>query len=125
MPREQELIAETGNRVNIFDFGGPLSFGAAANLGHHVRTHAHDDAFILILDFSRVPFLDVSSARAIADIAADARRAGRHVYVAGMRDDMRQVLSALEADQDFDHDKVFPDRIAALDAALMHIRAAT
>lgn len=122
LPREQELVAEAGNRVNIFDFGGPLSFGAAANLGHHVRTHAHDDAFILILDFSRVPFLDVSSARAIADIAADARRAGRHIYVAGMREDMQRTLAGLEADRDFDADKVFPDRVQALEAALVHIR---
>jgi SulP family sulfate permease len=122
LPREQELIEEAGNRVNVFDFGGPLSFGAAANLGHEVRTHAHHEASVLILDFSRVPFLDVSSARAIADIAADAKRAGRQVYVAAMREELRKVLSGLEADRDLDPERVYPDRVVALEAALEQIR---
>ena len=122
LPREQALIEEAGNRVNVFDFGGPLSFGAAANLGHEVRTHAHDDAFVLILDFSRVPFLDVSSARAIADIVADAKRAGRQVYVAAMREELRKVLSGLEADRDLDPERIYPDRVVALEAALEQIR---
>lgn len=118
LPNERELIEQTGGKVNVFDFGGPLSFGAAANLGHHVRQHAYEDAKILILDFSRVPFMDVSSARAIADIAADAKTAGRDIYVASLNDEVMGVLSGLGADADFDDDKIFPDRIEALKRAV-------
>src|SRR5690606_13217156 len=32
---EAELLQRAGGRVHVFDFGGPLSFGAAADLGHH------------------------------------------------------------------------------------------
>lgn len=114
LPNERELIEQAGGKVNVFDFGGPLSFGAAANLGHHVRRAAYENAKILILDFSRVPFMDVSSARAIADIAADGKAAGRDIYVASINEEVMGVLSALGADEDFDDDNIFPDRIAAL-----------
>ncbi|MDA3933146.1 MAG: SulP family inorganic anion transporter [Gammaproteobacteria bacterium] len=120
---ELELIQQAGGRINVFDFGGPLSFGAAANMGHQIRTHAHDDAYILILDFSRVPFLDVSSARAIADISHDAYQAGRHVYVAAMHEDLKKVLRSLQADKYFDQDKVFPTRLEALQAAVAHVQS--
>src|SRR5690606_2734326 len=33
---EEELLSRANGRVSVFDFGGPLSFGAAADLGHHV-----------------------------------------------------------------------------------------
>jgi len=122
LPNELELIEQAKGRVNVFDFGGPLSFGAAANMGHMIRTHAHDDAYILILDFSRVPFLDVSSARAIADISQDAHSAGRHVYVAAMNEELKKVLRSLEADRYFDEGMVFPSRQEALEAAVEHVR---
>lgn len=122
LPNELELIEQAKGRVNVFDFGGPLSFGAAANMGHMIRTHAHDDAYILILDFSRVPFLDVSSARAIADISQDAHAAGRHVYVAAMNEELKKVLRSLQADKYFDKGMVFPTRQEALEAAVEHVR---
>ncbi len=122
VPNELELIEQAHGRVNVFDFGGPLSFGAAADMGHQIRTHAHDDAYILILDFSRVPFLDVSSARAIADISQDAHNAGRHIYVAGMCEEVKKVLRSLQADKYFDKSMVFPTRKEALQAAVEHVR---
>lgn len=122
LPNELGLIEQAKGRVNVFDFGGPLSFGAAANMGHQIRTHAHDDAYILILDFSRVPFLDVSSARAIADISQDAHAAGRHVYVAAMDEELKKVLRSLQADKYFESGMVFPTRLEALQAAVEHVR---
>ena len=38
-PREQEILAQLGNAVSVFEFRGPLSFGAVADLGHHARAH--------------------------------------------------------------------------------------
>ena len=51
-----------------------------------------------------------------------AKRAGRHVYVAAMREELRKVLSGLEADRDLDPERVYPDRVVALEAALEQIR---
>lgn len=123
LPNEKELIEAADGRVNVFDFGGPLSFGAAASLGHHVRRHVQSKAHSLVLDFSRVPFLDVSSSRAIADIALDARSSGRTIYVAAMNDKVRATLAALEADINLDEDNLYPDRIAALEAIVARIRS--
>ena len=36
-PEEDKLMERAKGRVSLFDFGGPLSFGAAADVGHHVR----------------------------------------------------------------------------------------
>ncbi|MGD8326411.1 MAG: SulP family inorganic anion transporter, partial [Sphingomonadales bacterium] len=74
-PEERALLAKAGDRVTLFDFGGPLSFGAAADLGHHVRERSNGKAKILILDFSRVPFLDLSAAKAVETIVEDAAAA--------------------------------------------------
>src|SRR5690606_3357939 len=91
---EADLLERAGGRVQVFDFGGPLSFAAAADVGHHVRERSRKhDTEVLILDFSRVPFMDVSAARAVETIACDARHMGRTVYCTGLRDEVRQVLS--------------------------------
>ncbi len=37
---EEALFARANNRITMFDFGGPLSFGAAADLGHQVRENS-------------------------------------------------------------------------------------
>ena len=102
----------------MFDFGGPLSFGAAAELGHRVREKAQragSDA--IVLDFSTVPFMDVSAARAVETIASDAIAAGKKVYVTGMREEVAQVLEGLEADHHLPPHVRFERRADALRAA--------
>merc|ERR1711916_182069 len=59
---EQVLLDRLGTQVTLFEFGGPLSFGAAADVGHHMRERYRDATRSVILDFNRVPFMDVSAA---------------------------------------------------------------
>ncbi|MGE0181595.1 MAG: SulP family inorganic anion transporter [Parvularculaceae bacterium] len=120
---ERAILDHANGAVALFDFaGGPLSFGAAADLGHHIREKAKDGMASIVLDFSRVPTIDLSAARAIDTIALDARQAGRRVLVTGMNGKVAASLEALGADAHLpppgDH---FPSRIAALrDAAGVH-----
>jgi SulP family sulfate permease len=123
MPRvtseeERALLKQAGGRVTLFDFGGPLSFGAAADLGHQVRRNVGDKKGSIILDFTRVPFIDVSAARAVETITSDAKEAGRGVYVTGMSDAVRKVLSGLQADHSIPGDTKYEHRIDALKAAV-------
>jgi SulP family sulfate permease len=119
---EAALLASAGGRVHVFDFGGPLSFGAAADLGHHVRERSRKGGTeVLILDFSRVPCLDGSAARAVETIACDARHMGRAVYCTGIRDEVGIVLAGLDADHCIDADRRFEKRIDALRAAVAQI----
>ncbi|HOP21049.1 MAG TPA: sodium-independent anion transporter, partial [Amphiplicatus sp.] len=115
-PEEQALLDSLKGKVTIFDFGGPLSFGAAADLGHHVRERVKKNSEALILDFSRVPFIDLSAARAVETIANDAADAGRAVYITGMNDAVRAILSGLEADHRLPSDVHFDTRLEALRA---------
>jgi sulfate permease, SulP family len=115
---EKTLLESAKGRVTLFDFGGPLSFGAAADLGHHVRERVKEKAYAIILDFSRVPFIDVSAARAVETIACDASQSGKTVYITGMSKKVRDVLSALGADHCFPEDTHYEHRIEALRIAV-------
>jgi len=115
---EITLLKECGDRLTYFDFGGPLSFGAAADLGHHVReriSQKHHTS--LVLDFGRVPFMDVSAVRAVETIAQDAAHAGKHLYVCGINDDVAANLEGLGASEHLPEGIRFTRRLDALTAA--------
>lgn len=120
---ERELLDAAKGGITMFDFGGPLSFGAAADLGHHVREKVRDRVSAIILDFSRVPFIDVSAARAVETIACDAKQAGKTVYVTGMGDKVSEMLAGLGADHCFPEGTRYDHRIDALRAAAAIIEA--
>ena len=115
---ESALLAECGDRLTYFDLGGPLSFGAAADLGHHVRERISPQRHTsLVLDFSRVPFMDVSAARAVETIAQDASHAGKHLYVCGINDAVAASLEGLGVNEHLTPEARFANRLEALTAA--------
>jgi sulfate permease, SulP family len=118
---ETQILSRSGGRVMMFDFGGPLSFGAAADLGHHVRSKASDKVEIIILDFSRVPFIDVSAVRAVETIVEDAADSGKQVYVTGMNESVGRVLEQFATGLPGSEEKQFSTRLDALKAALTRL----
>jgi sulfate permease, SulP family len=116
--REAAILDECGNQLTYFDFGGPLSFGAAADLGHQVRERISPKHHTsLVLDFGRVPFMDVSALRAIETVALDALHAGKHLYICEVNDRVAQNLEGLGLTEILPTDKQFPTRLEALTAA--------
>jgi SulP family sulfate permease len=115
-PEEQALLDRLGKQVTVFEFGGPLSFGAAADVGHHVRERYQGGTHSIILDFNRVPFIDVSAARAVETIACDANKAGKTVYVSGMAPSIVATLASLNADCCLPGDAHYATRLEALEA---------
>ncbi|MBB4212643.1 SulP family sulfate permease [Rhodothalassium salexigens DSM 2132] len=113
-PEERALLDEAGGRVVMFDFGGPLSFGAAADMGHQVRERTDNGTAYLVLDFSRLPTIDLSATRAVEDIIQDGRRSGKRVLITGMNDEVRATLSNLKADRDLGPGAHYPSRVEAL-----------
>lgn len=95
-------IAETG------------TFSAAADLGHHVRQGVPEGSGAIILDFSRLPFVDVSAARAIETIAVDAKSSGKRVYTSGISPEVMAKLKGLRIDEQLDPNYAFEDRLTAL-----------
>ncbi len=111
---EVALINELKSRITIFEFGGPLSFGAAADVGHHVREHYHDNMHGIVLDFQRVPFMDVSAALAVETIALDAHHSGKQLFITGMSEEVAGTMRSLGADEAIADDLRFTDRLSAL-----------
>ena len=115
---ETALVEECGSRLTYFNFGGPLSFGAAADLGHQVRERlspSHHTS--LVLDFGRVPFMDVSAARAVETIALDAIHAGKHLYLCGINKAVAANLEGLGVNEHLSDEHRYPTRLEALQAA--------
>ena len=96
-PEEDALLAKANGAVSIFSFAGPLSFGAAADLGHHVREKVKPGSQVLILDFSQVPTVDVSAAMAVETVTGDAEAAGRRLIVCGANAKVNEVLEGINA----------------------------
>lgn len=111
---EAALINELKSTITIFEFGGPLSFGAAADVGHHVRERYHDNMHGIVLDFQRVPFMDVSAARAVETIAVDAHHSGKQLFITGMSAAVADTLRGLGADEAIADDLRFNSRLDAL-----------
>jgi len=118
---EDALLKRAGNKVTIFHFYGPLSFGAAADLGHKVRERVKDHTAALVLDFSRLAFIDVSAGRAVETIIADAHRDHKTVYVAGINDEVRKILDGLGYDDSIPNNARFESRVDAIKAAVHEV----
>lgn len=121
-PEELAMLREADGRVTVFDFGGPLSFGAAADLGHQVRDKWADGQAALVLDFSRAPHIDLSAIKAIETIAEDAEIAGKQLLISGASGDIDDLLHGLDVGQKIPKAHWFADRMAALNYALDHLR---
>ena len=118
---ERAILARSNGAVTLFDFGGPLSFGASANLGHVVRERSTGAVQVLILDFTRVPFLDLSAAKAVETIVSDADSSGKLVYFAGVTEEVNDVLHGLDVAQLITDDHWFENRADALEEALIEV----
>ncbi len=117
---EKAILEEHHDNIALFEFSGPLSFGAAADLGHKVREHCEQGSRILILDFGNVPFLDVSATLAVETIAEDAESSGRLLYLSGMNSRVQSVLEGMN--QGIPGNAVFDNRMQALRAAEQQLR---
>ena len=119
---EKALLASVRSKVTLFDFTGPLSFGAAADLGHQVREKVREHTHAIVLDFTRLTFIDVSAARAVETIACDASEAGKTVYVAGLNEEVSRMLDGLGADHCIPANTRFEKRLDAIKAAVAEVK---
>jgi len=114
---EAAVLKAADGKVMLYDFGGPLSFGAAADLGHHIRQRVKAGVNSIVLDFTRMTFIDVSAARAVETIAMDAADDGKSVYTVGMNETVKAKLKGLDIYKGLDESKAYNSRLDALKAA--------
>ncbi len=120
---ERKIMEDADGKIVVFDFGGPLSFGAAADLSHQIREHSHEFSEVLILNFSSVPFIDVSAARAVETVGCDARKADIRVLLCGMNDKVAKILHGLDATCCIKEEQYMNSRTDAIVAAKDYIAA--
>lgn len=116
--QELELLKKAKGKVTVFDFAAPLSFGAAADFGHHVREKWKTGQQALILDFSNIDDIDLSAIMAVQTIAEDATTAGKQVLISGASVKISELLHGFDIGQKIPDEYWFNDRIAAIEYAV-------
>jgi SulP family sulfate permease len=123
-PEEKALLEDANGKMFLFDFGGPLSFGAAADgatmFASACKWRSQKRGYRS--DFTSAPFIDVSAARAVETACCRAKAAGRRVFMSGINDEVRQMLSGLNADHCLPKRTYFPTRVEALAAAVEYVK---
>jgi sulfate permease, SulP family len=90
---EQKILSEYGDRIVLYHFDGPVSFGAAKGISKRlVLDETHN---ILVLDLTDVPTVDTTGAFALDDVIVNARDLGASVVLAGANPAVLDVLNRL------------------------------
>lgn len=119
-PAEDAALADVADRVLLYHFSGPVSFGAAKGLARRVVTGVNHKA--LILDMTDVTYIDTSAAMAMAEIIVTSTSKGLRVYVVGLRAPIEKVLVRLGVLDNLSADQRHATRLAAIEAATRALR---
>ena len=112
---EQTLLEQAKGRILVFALGGPLIFGVAKAIS---RQHAVlPDHEVLIMDFTEVPTLGVSSSLALEKMILEDLEERIPVFVVGAEGEVMQRLQTLGLIDTLPADHVVSTRQAALEAA--------
>jgi SulP family sulfate permease len=114
--RDEQMLLERGNGcILVFALGGPMIFGLAKAIS---RQHAVlSDHQVLIVDFTDVPVLGVSSSLAIENIILEDLSKGLPVYIVGAEGDVKKRLDKLGLLDAVDQEHVVDTRQEALERA--------
>lgn len=112
---EQTLMERAKGKILVFSLGGPLIFGLAKAISRKYAVLA--DHEVLILDFTDVPMLGVSSSLALEQLVIEDVAADRPVFIAGATGDVKQRLEVLGVTRRLPAGHVLATRQDALEAA--------
>jgi SulP family sulfate permease len=109
---ESELLQQAQGKVLVLTLHGALVFGMAKVIS---RRHAVlDEHQALIIDFTEVPVLGVSSSLALEQVILDDIKAKRCVYVVGASPQVQERLTNLGVMKKLSNKNIIPTREEAL-----------
>lgn len=112
---EQLLLQRSQGDILVFALGGPLMFGVAKAIARqHAVLNEHQ---VLIVDFSEVPTVGVSSSLALEKLVLEDLAAGRPVFLVGLCAAVHARLSRLGLLQKLPAEQVVATRQEALEKA--------
>ena len=110
---ERTLLDNAGGRIVVIRFDGPLSFGAAADIGHEARERMHGETGAIVVDCGRLSFVDMSAILAIEAILDEASNSRTSVFICRMNEEVQTALTRADVPEHFS----FDDRQSAIEAA--------
>ncbi len=112
---EQSLLQRANGRILLLSLNGPLIFGMAKAIARQHAVLAEHE--VLIMDFTAVPLLGVSSSLALERLVLEDLARGRTVLVAGADGEVLARLERLGVIGALPSDDVLPTKQAALERA--------
>ncbi len=109
---EHELLQQAQGRVLIFTLHGALIFGLAKVISR--RYAVLDGHEVLIVDFTEVPVLGVSSSLALEDMILTDIQHGRPVFIVGASEQVKERLASLGLKDKIPAEHVVAEREEAL-----------
>ncbi|HSS64302.1 MAG TPA: SulP family inorganic anion transporter [Gammaproteobacteria bacterium] len=120
---ELEAFERAEGKVLYVHLGGPLSFGAANEVGRRLGLAAGFD--VLVLDLSATPFMDSSASLAIEGVIRHAASRHQPVLLVGMVPAVERVLAQLEVLRLVPDERRFESRLEAFRQAARQVRPGT
>ena len=114
-PDERTLLDGLDEHVLLVTFAGPMSFGAANEIGRKFESFV--DVDVLVLDFSGTPFVDSSATLSILGVVQRAIEKNQRVIVCGASPAVRDTFRRLGVLRRLDADAVLDRRRDALSRA--------
>ena len=90
---EQTLLEQANSKILVFALGGPLLFGVAKAISRKYAVLSSHE--VLIVDFTKVPILGVSSSLAVENIILEDLQQQRPVFIVGAVGDVAERLTKL------------------------------
>lgn len=115
-PPEAQCLQDGRGRVLLMHLGGPMSFGAASELGRKLGGAGAYE--VLVLDLTDVPFLDSSAALGVESVIRRAATQHKRVILVGLQGRVARVLKQLGVLRQLGPQGRFRSRLRALQYAL-------
>ncbi len=101
------VTTQTKGYAAVVSFDGLLSFGASADLAHVMRDKWAQGKQAIIIDFTKVPSVDVSVLMAMEAIADDAHVAEKNLIISGASQQVKTLLHNFDVSKKIPQERWF------------------
>jgi SulP family sulfate permease len=119
---EQEILAAMGDRIYLFQMEGPLSFATARDITRTMQQTPSNE--VLLIDLSKVPFVDSSAAATLEEATINLLRNGDDIVIFGASEKVMQTLRKADVIKLIGSEHVVDSRVTAMRLA-RHLLART
>lgn len=112
---EKDLMDAMGNKVLLFQVEGPLSFATARDITRMMQQTPRNE--VLVIDLSKVPFIDSSAAATLEEMTEKLAANGDHMVIFGAAPRVINILKKTDVYNVIGAENIVSDRMEALTIA--------